>query len=77
MFLSDSGTGYLSCQFSEYLRLVGIRHIIASPYHPQTNGKIKRYHRTIKGAIKFVPYEMLGKLRKAIEAFIAYYNYYR
>jgi transposase InsO family protein len=77
VLLSDNGPGYLSRQFSEYLKLVGIRHIIASPYHPQTNGKIERYHRTIKGEIKLVPYEMPGELREAIEAFIEYYNYYR
>ncbi len=39
VLLSDTGPGYLSRQFGEYLRLVGIRHIISSPHHPQTNGK--------------------------------------
>ena len=77
VLLSDNGSGYLSRQFGEYLRLVGIKHIIASPYHPQTNGKIERYHRTIKGEIKLVPYEMPGKLKEAIKAFIEYYNYRR
>lgn len=75
--LSDNGAGYLSRQFSEYLRLVGVRHIVASPYHPQTNGKIERYHRTIKGDIKLVPYDMPSELKKAIQAFIDYYNYRR
>jgi putative transposase len=77
VLLSDNGSGYLSRQFSEYLRLVGVRHIVASPYHPQTNGKIERYHRSIKGEINLVPYEMPGELREAIEAFIEYYNYRR
>ena len=77
MLLSDNGPGYLSRQFGEYLRLVGVRHIIASPYHPQTNGKIERYHRTIKGEINLVPYEMPGKLKEAIKAFLEYYNYQR
>jgi transposase InsO family protein/transposase-like protein len=77
MLLSDNGPGYLSRQFSEYLKLVRIRHIVASPYHPQTNGKIERYHRTIKGDIKMVPYEMPGELKEAIKAFIEYYNYRR
>jgi len=69
--------GQCSRQFGEYLRLVRIRHIVASPYHPQTNGKIERYHRTIKGDIKLVPYEMPGELTEAIKAFIEYYNYRR
>jgi putative transposase len=77
LLLSDNGPGYLSRQFSEYLRLVGIRHIIAFPYHPQTNGKIERYHRTIKGEINLVPYVMPGELKEAIRASIEYYNYRR
>jgi len=77
VLLSDNGPGYVSRQFGEYLRLVGVRHITAAPYHPQTNGKIERYHRTIKGEINLVPYEMPGKLEEAIKAFIEYYNYRR
>ena len=77
VLLSDNGPGYVSRQFGEYLRLVGVRHITAAPYHPQTNGKIERYHRTIKGEINLVPHEMPGELEKAIKAFIEYYNYRR
>ena len=58
VLLSDNGAGYISRQFNQYLRLVGIRHITASPFHPQTNGKIERYHLTIKGEINQVPYDM-------------------
>ena len=75
--LSDNGSGYVSQAFGDYLRLVGIKHILASPFHPQTNGKIERYHRTIKGEINLVPYDMPGELREAIKAFIEYYNYQR
>ena len=77
VLLSDNGSGYLSRQFGDYLRLVGMRHIVASPYHPQTNGKIERYHRSIKGELHLVPYEMPGELREAISAFVEYYNYRR
>jgi len=77
VLLSDNGSGYLSRQFGEYLRLIGMRHIIASPYHPQTNGKIERYHRSIKGELSLVPYEMPSEMEKAIRAFIEYYNYWR
>ena len=77
VLLSDNGAGYISQQFNQYLRLVGIRHITASPFHPQTNGKIERYHRTLKGQITQVPYDMPGELKEAIKTFIEYYNYRR
>ena len=77
VLLSDNGAGYLSRQFGEYLKLVGVRHIVASPYHPQTNGKIERYHRSLKGEINQLPYDMPSELEKAIAAFIEYYNYRR
>ncbi len=51
--------------------------LTASPFHPQTNGKIERYHRTIKGEINRVPFEMPGELKEAIRAFIEYNNYRR
>jgi transposase InsO family protein/transposase-like protein len=77
VLLTDNGAGYISQQFNQYLHLVGIRHITASPFHPQTNGKIERYHRSIKSEINQVPYDMPSELREAIQAFIEYYNYRR
>ena len=75
--LSDNGSGYLSRQFGDHLRLVGIRHIIASPYHPQTNGKVERYHRTVKGELSLLPYDMPSALHEAIRSFVENYNYQR
>ena len=75
--LSDNGAGYISNAFRNYLRLVGIGHILAAPFHPQTNGKIERYHRSIKGELSLLPYEMPGELKKAIADFVDYYNYRR
>jgi transposase InsO family protein len=75
--LSDNGAGYLSSRFNQYLSLVGIRHITASPYHPQTNGKVERYQRTVKGEVNLSSYELPSELAQAIGAFVEYYNYQR
>ena len=75
--LSDNGSGYVSRGFRDYLHLVGINHILAAPYHPQTNGKLERYHQTIKQVVKQVPYDVPSDLGTAIAAFVSYYNYRR
>ena len=75
--LSDNWPGYVSRAFGDYLHLVGIRHILASPYHPQTNGKIERYHQSIKREVNQVPYEVPGSLENAISDFVSYYTYRR
>jgi len=75
--LSDNGAGYVSRSFRDYLRLVGIRHILAAPYHPQTNGKLERYHQSIKREVNQSPYELPGQLEMAIADFVDYYNYRR
>ena len=72
--LSDNGPGYISHSFGEYLRLVSIRHILASPFHPQTNGKLERYHWTIKLDVNQIPYDVPGNLEIAITEFVNYYN---
>ena len=75
--LSDNGPGYVSRAFRDYLGMVGIRHILATPFHPQTNGKLERYHQTLKRDVNQLPYEMPSDLEAAIVAFVSYYNYRR
>ena len=75
--LSDNGSGYISRAFREYIQLVGIKHILASPFHPQTNGKMERYHQTIKREVNQVPYEVPQDLEAAIKEFVNFYNYHR
>ena len=53
---------------------MGIRHILASPSHPQTNGKLERYHRTIKLDVNQIPYDVPGNLEKPITDFVNYYK---
>jgi putative transposase len=66
--LSDNGSGYVSRAFRDYLGLVGIRHIRAAPYHTQTNGKLERYHQSIKNEVNQVPYEVPSDLEEATAA---------
>jgi putative transposase len=75
--LSDNGAGYVSRTFRDYLRLVGISHILAAPYHTQTNGKLERYHQSIKREVNQLPYELPSQLERAIADFVDYYNYRR
>jgi putative transposase len=75
--LRGNGSGYVSRAFRDYLHLVGIHHILASPFHPQTNGKLERYHQSIKQEVNQLPYEMPADLAQAIAEFVDYYNYRR
>jgi putative transposase len=75
--LSDNGTGYVSRAFRDYLRLVGIGHILAAPFHPQTNGKVERYQQSLKREVNQLPYELPIQLEQAIADFVDYYNYRR
>jgi putative transposase len=75
--LSDNGPGYVSKSFRDYLRLVGIGHILSAPFHPQTNGKVERYQQSLKKEVNQLPYEAPSQLDKAIADFVDYYNYRR
>jgi len=75
--LSDNGAGYVSRAFRNYLRLVGIGHILAAPFHPQTNGKVERYQQSLKREVNQLPYELPSQLERAIADFVDYYNYRR
>ncbi len=56
---------------------MGIRHILAAPSHPQTNGKVERYQRSLKREVNQLPFELPSQLERAKADFVDYYNYRR
>lgn len=75
--LSDNGPCYLSKELREYLDEQKIEHTRGAPYHPQTQGKIERYHRLMKNVVKLENYYYPWELEKAIRQFVDYYNHQR
>jgi len=47
--ISDNGPQFIAKDFKEFIRVSGMSHVRTSPYYPQSNGKLERYHRTLKG----------------------------
>ena len=75
--LSDNGPCYLSKELREYLDEQKIEHTRGAPYHPQTQGKIESYHRSMKNVVKLENYYYPWELEKAIRQFVDYYNHQR
>lgn len=72
--LSDNGPSYISSDFGEYLTEKGMRHTRGRPYHPQTQGKIERYHQSMKNVILLNKYTSPSELEAVIEKWVEYYN---
>ena len=75
--LSDNGPCYVSGSLREYLADKDIVHTRGAPYHPQTQGKIERYHRTLKNVVTLRNYYLPWDLEQEISRFVEHYNHER
>jgi putative transposase len=72
--LTDNGSCYISGEFKKFIDEVDLGHVQGAPDHPQTQGKIERYHRTMKNVVKLENYFFPDQLRAALDSFVHYYN---
>ena len=75
--LSDNGSSYISGDLAKWLEDKSMDHVRGAPYHPQTQGKIERWHQTLKNRVLLENYFLPGDLMASIEAFVTYYNHER
>ena len=73
--ISDNGPQFIARDFKEYIRLTGMTHVRTSPYYPQSNGKIERWHKTLKAeAIRPRTPLSLEDARRVVACFVQHYN---
>jgi putative transposase len=75
--LSDNGASYISGDLASWLEQKGMDHVRGAPNHPQTQGKIERWHQTLKNRILLENYYLPGALEEAIAGFVEHYNHQR
>ncbi len=72
--LSDNGSCYISGDLAKWLEGQNMHHVRGAPFHPQTQGKIERWHQTMKNRVLLENYYLPGDLERQIGAFVEYYN---
>ena len=73
--ISDNGPQFIAKDFKEFIRICGMTHVRTSPYYPQSNGKIERWHKTLKGeCIRVKTPLSLEDARRIVAEFVAHYN---
>jgi transposase InsO family protein len=72
--LTDNGPAYLSKDLARFLKRKHLEHIRGAPYHPMTQGKIERFHRSMKNVILLQNYYSPSGLKKTLAKFVEYYN---
>ena len=73
--ISDNGPQFISKDFKEFIRISGMTHVKTSPYYPQSNGKLERYHKTIKSTCIRVKTPLsLSDAQRLVTDFVDHYN---
>ena len=75
--LSDNGPSYIAGELADYIEAQSMSHVRGAPMHPQTQGKIERWHQTLKNRILLENYFLPGDLQTQIGAFVEHYNHRR
>ena len=76
--ISDNGPQFIARDFKEYVRLMGMTHVRTSPYYPQSNGKLERWHGSLKReCIRPACPDDVDDARRRIAAFVEEYNQVR
>jgi transposase InsO family protein len=73
--ISDNGPQFIAKDFKEFIRIAGMTHVKTSPYYPQSNGKIERWHKTLKGDCIRVKVPLsLDDARRSVSDYVGHYN---
>ena len=72
--LSDNGSCYISAELQDWLKGHELSHICGKPYHPMTQDKMERWHRSLKNRNLLDHYYLPGDLEQQIAEFVTYYN---
>ena len=75
--LSDNGSSYIAGDLAVWMESQDMKHVRGAPYHPQTQGKIERWHQTLKNRILLENYYLPGDLEAQIDTFVGHYNHHR
>ncbi len=76
--ISDNGPQFIARDFKDFIRLAGMTHVRTAPYYPQSNGKLERWHQTLKvTTIRPKAPGSLEEARRMVAAFVEYYNHRR
>jgi putative transposase len=73
--ISDNGPQFIAKDFKEFIRICGMTHVKTSPYYPQSNGKVERWHKTLKGdCIRVLTPLSLDDARRIVADYVVHYN---